>query len=58
MKKMKGLLCVVLAVILISGMSVSVFAKGNIYVDLNEVKSDTPSQIINDRTMVPVRAIT
>lgn len=58
MKKMKGLLSVVLAVILISGMSVSVFAKGNIYVDLNEVKSDTPSQIINDRTMVPVRAIT
>lgn len=58
MRKMKGLLCATLVVMLILGMSVSVFAKGNIFVDLNEVKSDTPSQIINDRTMVPVRAIT
>lgn len=58
MKKFKGILCVLLVAVLISGMSVSVFAQGKIYVDLNEVKSDTPSQIINDRTMVPVRAIT
>ncbi len=58
MKKIKGLLWVALVVMLVLGMSVSVFAKGNIYVDLQEVVSDTPPQIINDRTMVPVRAIT
>ena len=34
------------------------FVLGKIYVDLNEVVSDTPPQLINDRTMVPVRAIT
>lgn len=38
-------------------MSGSVFAKGKIFVDMEEVKSDTPPQVINDRTMVPVRAI-
>ncbi len=38
-------------------MSGSVFAKGQIFVDMEEVKSDTPPQVINDRTMVPVRAI-
>ena len=58
MKKIKCLVCVALVGMLVLGMSVSVFAKGNIFVDLNEVESDTPSQIINDRTMVPVRAIT
>ena len=58
MKKIKGLVCVALVAMLVLGMSVSVFASGKIYVDLNEVVSDTPSQIINNRTMVPVRAIT
>ncbi len=58
MKKFRGITSMGLAVIMILGMSVSVFAKGNIFVDLNEVVSDTPSQIINNRTMVPVRAIT
>lgn len=57
MKKFRGITSMGLAVIMILGMSVSVFAKGNIFVDLNEVESDTPSQIINNRTMVPVRAI-
>ena len=58
MKKFRGITSMGLAVIMILGMSVSVFASGKIYVDLNEVISDTPSQIINNRTMVPVRAIT
>ena len=58
MKKIKGLVSMALVVMLVLGMSVSVFAKGNIFVDLNEVESDTPSQIINERKMVPVRAIT
>lgn len=58
MKKFRGIILMGLALILILGMSVSVFASGKIYVDLNEVVSDTPSQIINNRTMVPVRAIT
>ncbi len=58
MKKFRGITSMGLVVIMILGMSVSVFAKGNIFVDLNEVESDTPSQIINNRTMVPVRAIT
>ncbi len=58
MKKFRGITSMGLAVIMILGMSVSVFASGKIYVDLNEVVSDTPSQIINNRTMVPVRAIT
>ena len=57
MRKMKAL-SIILAVIVVFGMSVSVFAKGDIFVDLQEVVTDTPSQIINDRTMVPVRAIT
>ena len=58
MKKIKGLVCVALVAMLVLGMSVSVFASGKIYVDLNEVVSDTPSQIINNRTLGPVRAIT
>lgn len=48
-----GLACVVAA-----SMSVTVFAQSKIFVDLEEVQSDTSPQIINDRTMVPVRAIT
>lgn len=39
-------------------MSVNVFAASKIFVDLQEVATDTPPQIVNDRTMVPVRAIT
>lgn len=46
----------VLAVAMALAMSATAFA-GTIFVDLNEVKSDTAPQIVNGRTMVPVRAI-
>ena len=58
MKKMKILLSVAMAAVMLLTMSLSVFAQGKIFVDIQEVATDTPSQIINDRTMVPVRAIT
>ena len=58
MKKMKFCLSIAVAVILVFALSLSVFAQGGIFVDLQEVESDTPPQIVNDRTMVPVRAIT
>lgn len=45
-------------ILLVFSMSITAFAKGKIFVDLVEVETDTPPQIINDRTMVPVRAIT
>lgn len=48
----------ILVFVFVFSMSTVAFAKGKIFVDLQEVPSDTPSQIINDRTMVPVRAIT
>ncbi|MFA7636315.1 MAG: copper amine oxidase N-terminal domain-containing protein [Monoglobales bacterium] len=38
-------------------MSLNVFAASRIFLDLEEVVTDTPPQIIIDRTMVPVRAI-
>lgn len=47
-----------LAFVAALSMSVSVFAESKIFVDLQEVVTDTPPQIVNDRTMVPVRAIT
>lgn len=46
------------ACVLAAAMSVTAFAESKIYVDLREVPTDTPPQIVNDRTMVPVRAIT
>ena len=57
MKKTKKLLSMLLAVIMVVAMSATAFAQGKIFVDLQEVESDTAPQIINDRTMVPVRAI-
>ncbi|MDD4689337.1 MAG: copper amine oxidase N-terminal domain-containing protein [Eubacteriales bacterium] len=54
----KRVLIVMGALALAFSMSVSAFAAGRIFVDLEEVITDTPSQIINSRTMVPVRAIT
>ncbi|MBR5506707.1 MAG: copper amine oxidase N-terminal domain-containing protein [Clostridia bacterium] len=54
----KKILSILLTVVLVLTMGLSVFAQGKIFVDLQEVMTDTPSQIINDRTMVPVRAIT
>ncbi len=57
MKKTKKFLSIVFAAIMIVSMSATAFAQGKIFVDLQEVESDTAPQIINDRTMVPVRAI-
>ena len=58
MKKIKLFVSMAVVIMLVLSLSVSVLAKGGIFVDLQEVVTDTPSQIINDRTMVPVRAIT
>ena len=57
MNKKKILKVALIFAVLVS-ISVSVFAERKIFVDLVEVQTDTPPQIINDRTMVPVRAIT
>ncbi len=57
MKKTKVFVGVIAGVMSLS-MSLTAFAQGKIFVDLQEVKTDTPPQIINSRTMVPVRAIT
>lgn len=54
----KRMLTMGLAVAATVSMTVNVFAASKIFVDLEEVKTDTPPQIVNDRTMVPVRAIT
>lgn len=57
MKKSKVLAGVIAGALSLS-MSLTAFAQGKIFVDLQEVTTDTPPQIVNDRTMVPVRAIT
>lgn len=57
MKKTRILISVISAILVLC-MSITVFAEGKIFVDLVEVETDTPAQIVNDRTMVPVRAIT
>lgn len=54
----KRFLTMVLAVAAAASISVNAFAASKIFVDLQEVATDTPPQIVNDRTMVPVRAIT
>ena len=54
---MKKFFVMLLAGAMIMGMGTTVFAKGGIYVDLVEANGASP-QIVNDRTMVPVRAIT
>ena len=54
----KRILSMGLACIMAAAMSVTAFAESKIFVDLQEVQTDTPPQIVNDRTMVPVRAIT
>ena len=54
----KAIISAIMAVALTLCMSVSAFAQSKIFVDLQEVKTDVPPQIINGRTMVPVRAIT
>ncbi|MDD4690269.1 MAG: copper amine oxidase N-terminal domain-containing protein [Eubacteriales bacterium] len=54
----KSLVAIILVAVLMFSMTMTTFAQSKIFIDLVEVKTDTPSQIINDRTMVPVRAIT
>jgi hypothetical protein len=54
--KIKAILMVTLVCILIFCFSSTSFAS-QIFVDLQEVKADVAPQIINERTMVPVRAI-
>ncbi|MDD4495808.1 MAG: copper amine oxidase N-terminal domain-containing protein [Eubacteriales bacterium] len=54
----KRVLTMGLACAVAFSMSVSAFAESKIFVDLQKVATDTPPQIVNDRTMVPVRAIT
>ncbi len=54
----KRFLTMGLAFAMTVSMSVNAFAASKIFVDLEEVKTDTPPQVVNDRTMVPVRAIT
>lgn len=53
----KRILTIILALVATISMTMSVFAQSRIFVDLEEVATDTPPQIINGRTMVPVRAI-
>lgn len=54
----KRILTMALACVSAVSISVSAFAESIIFVDLQEVQTDTPPQIVNERTMVPVRAIT
>ena len=54
---MKKWMAAILTCAMVFSMGTTAFAKGNIYVDLVEAKGASP-QIVNDRTMVPVRAIT
>lgn len=54
---MKKFFVMLLTGAMIMGMGTTAFAKGGIYVDLVEANGASP-QIVNDRTMVPVRAIT
>lgn len=56
--KMKKILAVFIACLVAFCMFVSAAGTMKIFVDLQEVPTDTPPQIINGRTMVPVRAIT
>lgn len=57
MKKIKLALSLCLLAVLIFAVSASASAQGQIFVDLQEVVSDTPPQFVNNRTLVPVRAI-
>ena len=57
MKKMTFILLSLILMFVVITAGASASGTGKIYVDLEEVVSDTAPQIINDRTMVPVRAI-
>ena len=54
----KRVLAMGLAYAVMFSMSINAYAASKIFVDLQEVATDTPPQIVNERTMVPVRAIT
>lgn len=55
---MKKISSIILAIVMTLSLTATAFAANKIFVDLVEVKTDTPPTIINGRTMVPVRAIT
>ena len=56
---MKKIICLLLVLILMLSININVFAADNIYVilDGNYIEFDVMPQIINGRTMVPIRAI-
>ena len=56
---MKKVLCLLLAVVMMLSVNVTIFADEAIYVTLdgNYIEFDVMPQIINGRTMVPIRAI-
>ena len=56
---MKRIVCFVLVLMILSGLLVNVSAQSDIKIFLNgdEIKTDVPPQLINDRTMVPLRFI-
>ncbi len=54
----KKIITMALALAVAVSTSLNAFAASKIFVDLQDVVTDTPPQIINSRTMVPVRAIT
>lgn len=58
MKKTVYFLMAIVMVVSLLTFSVSAAPQGKIFVDLVEVVTDVPAQTINNRTMVPVRAIT
>ena len=56
---MKKILCLILGLVMSAGIFVTVSAQEEIKIFLNgkEIVTDVPPQLINDRTMVPVRFI-
>ena len=59
MKSIKKTLCVILTMILLCSAITPVMANNNISVKINgqQIAFDVPPQLINGRTMVPLRAI-
>ena len=56
---MKKILCLILVLVMSAGIFVTVSAQEEIKIFLNgkEIVTDVPPQLINDRTLVPIRAI-
>lgn len=59
MKRIKKLLCVFLTLLILVSSTIPVMANNNITVKIDgqQIEFDVPPQLINDRTMVPLRAI-